>query len=1111
MLTGGAMDQIDVAELSGNVDNIILTGRQTDGRHSTLLLDGRHHRRWYQPGDRVTTFTYNALDQVTSRTTPGAGTWTSTYDDLGRLTSHSDPNTGTRTMSYDAVGNLTATTDARNVTIAAAYDLLGRQAREWDTATPSVNLATWTYNNSGADYPRTATASRRDTNGRTWTHQYGYDSRGRVTSTSLSFAPAFANSNLSGPWTVNRAFDGLGNPTSHTMPLPATTNGGPLGSETVTSTYHGDGSVDTTTVAGTDLMSSAYDMLGRPVTLTGTVAGGPSFRRMYTYDARGRLDELRATAGDGVAQSNVQWLQHRYNELDNVVSIADIRRTEFECFRYDARNQLIAAYTSAPTTSHCSDDAVNTGVYNGPTPNTGTNPYDLAWTTKANTSLTSEVNAAGASTNYQYNLPAPNTPSSIGNTSLTYNAIGARTGSTSTGSAPTAPPPVTYEAEAASTDASFYNDWPGYTGTGFLGWWPGTGTFVQFTVNAPTTGNYKLDFKYTAAAGAGTRNLSVNGGATSGVNFPGTSGWAAWATTTVPLTAGTNIIRLTLGTAHVNLDNLEVTPQPTSGTGTTTTTYAWDPNGRLAATTVNSATTTNSYAADGSRIARSLPDNTVTIYLDGVEITASTTTQAVPSAQRHYVHGGRTVATRTPDNNIHWLIGNHQGSAVATVQRGTTTVTDHRYQPYGRPRTGTPSTLPTNRDFLGQTHDDTTNLTYLNNRYYDPTTNTFISVDPLNADTAQPYTYAGNNPSSDSDPTGLMCLGCGLVGPLDSYGSGLGAGAGTSQQMEMDRQANERRQVLGAVATRGQPVVDDYRYYQNHHLIYDGGLGLWDAVSSIGGFIPYVGETLDMGGCLAGDNWSCGGVLIPFMGGRLPRVLFRTPSPTGVYRATNTADDLAGAACRSNSFVPGTEVLMADGTTKPIEDIEVGDMVLAADPETGERGPRRVIDTIVGDGVKQLVDVEVRGAVVTSTDRHPFWVDDRGEWIDAGDLEVGDELTASDGTTVVVKGVGERVEVRRVHNLTVEGIHTYFVIAGTNEVLVHNCIRNGHLAGQTHPTTGVPFDDAGFPDFAAWRHPDVPDVRIQLSGSRSTDFARADAAAGITGQRPAGYTWHGGF
>jgi hypothetical protein len=37
----------------------------------------------------------------------------------------------------------------------------------------------------------------------------------------------------------------------------------------------------------------------------------------------------------------------------------------------------------------------------------------------------------------------------------------------------------------------------------------------------------------------------------------------------------------------------------------------------------------------------------------------------------------------------------------------------------------------------------------------------------------------------------------------------------------------------------------------------------------------------------------------------------------------------------SNSFTPATLVLLADGTSKPIEDIEIGDLVLATDPETG--------------------------------------------------------------------------------------------------------------------------------------------------------------------------------
>lgn len=70
---------------------------------------------------------------------------------------------------------------------------------------------------------------------------------------------------------------------------------------------------------------------------------------------------------------------------------------------------------------------------------------------------------------------------------------------------------------------------------------------------------------------------------------------------------------------------------------------------------------------------------------------------------------------------------------------------------------------------------------------------------------------------------------------------------------------------------------------------------------------------------------------------------------------------------------------------------------------------------------------------------NPFWVDDQGRWVDAEDLQSGDLLLLADGSTVKVDQVSERSAVQSVHNLTVDGIHTYFVVAGDNEVLVHNC------------------------------------------------------------------------
>ncbi|GLW92706.1 hypothetical protein Aglo03_35220 [Actinokineospora globicatena] len=114
-----------------------------------------------------------------------------------------------------------------------------------------------------------------------------------------------------------------------------------------------------------------------------------------------------------------------------------------------------------------------------------------------------------------------------------------------------------------------------------------------------------------------------------------------------------------------------------------------------------------------------------------------------------------------------------------------------------------------------------------------------------------------------------------------------------------------------------------------------------------------------------------------------------------------------------------------------------------------------------------------------------------------------------------------------VHDLTIDQIHTYYVLVDTASVLVHNCggavqghpqacecvageipkVRNGKLAGDTHPGTEVPFDSDGFPDFSSWRHPDVKDIRIELSGNRTTDFRKANKAAGLT-KTPTGHTWH---
>ena len=141
----------------------------------------------------------------------------------------------------------------------------------------------------------------------------------------------------------------------------------------------------------------------------------------------------------------------------------------------------------------------------------------------------------------------------------------------------------------------------------------------------------------------------------------------------------------------------------------------------------------------------------------------------------------------------------------------------------------------------------------------------------------------------------------------------------------------------------------------------------------------------------------------------------------------------------TNSFAPGTRVLMADGTSAPIGSVRVGDVVIAADPESGRPSPRRVTATIVGDGMKNLVDIEVEGNLVTATDEHMFWVNAQHAWVEAKDIEPGDSLLLSTGDTkAAVDSVREHTATQRVHNLTVTGTHNFFVLVGDNPVLVRD-------------------------------------------------------------------------
>ncbi|MEU4126175.1 polymorphic toxin-type HINT domain-containing protein [Streptomyces virginiae] len=159
----------------------------------------------------------------------------------------------------------------------------------------------------------------------------------------------------------------------------------------------------------------------------------------------------------------------------------------------------------------------------------------------------------------------------------------------------------------------------------------------------------------------------------------------------------------------------------------------------------------------------------------------------------------------------------------------------------------------------------------------------------------------------------------------------------------------------------------------------------------------------------------------------------------------------SGSSCsvnaKTNSFPTGTRVRMADGTSKAIEDVRVGDKVLATDPQTGETAPKTVTATIITPDDKEFTDLTLsddanpRGppATLTSTAHHPHWNETRRQWLDAGEFTPGEKLRQPDGNTLTIQTTRTYPFAVTTHNLTVDDFHTYYVLAGATPVLVHNC------------------------------------------------------------------------
>ena len=488
-------------------------------------------------------------------------------------------------------------------------------------------------------------------------------------------------------------------------------------------------------------------------------------------------------------------------------------------------------------------------------------------------------------------------------------------------------------------------------------------------------------------------------------------------------------------------------------------TLTWDPEGHLGTSTDNTGTTSYLYDADGNRLI-SRDSTGATLFLPGQDVRYTTATGAT-ACTRYYNFAGSTIASRTA-SGVTWLSSDHQGTATLAIDRETQNATIRRQNPFGVTRGAVPA-WPNTRGFVGGTSDGT-GLTHLGAREYDPGIGRFISVDPVQ-DLSDPqqwngYTYAGSNPVTRADPSGLFPKDPDLDDQFGHELPGTGKYDHRTPGMSGGKSGGDDGG-NGAASQEAQKRVDDAkaRVVTVGKAILKIAMDIIGVTSALDCF-----TTGDLGACVeTGIN-----VLMSFVGGLAGKIVakyaFRFKAAyrlgkqlknlageliDGVreWKGARKALDEAKAARKScNSFAPGTGVLLADGSRKPIEKIKLGDLVVATDPKTGRTVAKAVTRLIAGEGDKSLVRITVdtdgrhgdRTGTVVATDHHPFWVPRLHRWVDATDLQAGQWLQTSAGTWAQVAAVTRWTEHARVHNLTIDDLHTYYVLAGKTPVLVHN-------------------------------------------------------------------------
>jgi RHS repeat-associated protein len=683
---------------------------------------------WTYPGGDAVTETPPAGGTITAPHTDGRGR-TSEIDQYHSKSSAAGAFDATR-YAYTPAGKLSAITDAAGNTWTYSYDLLGRQV---SAATPDTGTTASTYNDLGQ------LTSTTDAQGKTIS--YAYDAAGRKTAeyNTTGGASQTASDQLAA-WTYDTAT--LDNPAlpsgTKATGQPASSTaytGGTSGSAytETTGSYSPAGQPDSVTytipsnattgaLAGSYTFSSTYNADGTPATQVYPSAGGlPAETVVNSYDGLGYF------TGNGSSLDN--YVAAEYYTSDGQPSEIDLTTAQsadwsWVNYTYDTATLRLAGTTIRRQSTGGGDD---TSITYG---------YDPA----------GNLTSAGDSVTGNYQC-------------LQYDYLARLTAAWAQGTSgcPASPPGASGLGGPAPYQQTLSYDQAGTANGSTSG----------------TTGDITSNTLITGSGSSATTTATTQTFPAAGATQPHTS--TAQSTT---VNGGTPATTTLTWTAPGRLTTVKAG-------GTTTASYTWNGSGsvpgQLFTATTNGTTTSYRYDAAGNLLI--VQDGTTsTLYLPGEELTTAGSTV---TATRYYTAGSQVIAARTP-TVLSWLIPDPHGTATTAISTATQALTRRYYTPFGVQLASPPPSWPGTHGYIGGTADPATGLTNLGAREYNPATPGFLTPDPVLAPTdptdLNPYDYAGNNPATNADPTGLYRVGPGGCGPQTHPcpGSGGGGGGGNS-------------------------------------------------------------------------------------------------------------------------------------------------------------------------------------------------------------------------------------------------------------------------------------------------------------------------------------------